>query len=120
VNDLFAGMTGPNVRVTRIRSDIAHAAMTTDLALQASADQSELSNIRNVTQYVNPQCPIYDSSCGVVGYGSPAQASASGNGGCVASTQSGGEPATSLAALGGLVGLVVVRVVRRRARRDNG
>jgi len=76
VNALFAGMAGPNVRVTRMRSDIAHAAMTTDFLLQASADQSELSNIRNVTQSVNLTCPIYNQ-CSVVGTGTPAQAAAS-------------------------------------------
>ena len=42
VNALFAGLTGPNVRVTRIRSDILHTAMTADFVLQASTDQSEL------------------------------------------------------------------------------
>jgi hypothetical protein len=56
LNTLFAGITAPNVRVTRIRSDIAHAAMTADLVLQASADQSELSNLRIVTQSVNEVC----------------------------------------------------------------
>ncbi len=74
VNALFAGMTGPNVRVTRMRSDISHAAMTTDFVLQASADQSELSNIRNVTESVNLQCLVYSpGTCGVVGYGAPPQ-----------------------------------------------
>ncbi len=53
---LFAGVTPPNVRITRIRGDIAHAAMTADLVLQASADQSELSNIRALTQGVNEVC----------------------------------------------------------------
>ena len=36
----------PTVRITRMRSDIAHTAMTVDFVLQASADQSELSNLR--------------------------------------------------------------------------
>jgi hypothetical protein len=114
---LFAGMAGPNVRVTRIRGDIAHAAMTTDLVLQASSDQSELSNVRNVTQSVGLTCPIYDN-CTVVGYGTPQQAEASvnGSGGCVASARSGPEPATGFAAIAGMVGLVVVRVVRVRRR----
>src|ERR1700722_19978214 len=31
ISTLFVGLSGPNVRVTRIRSDIAHAAMTADL-----------------------------------------------------------------------------------------
>jgi MYXO-CTERM domain-containing protein len=75
---LFAGMAGPAVRFTRIRSDIAHAAMTTDFVLQASSDQSEVSNVRQVTQSINEQCPIYGSDCSIVGTGSAAQAAASG------------------------------------------
>jgi hypothetical protein len=46
---LFAGMAAPNARLTRMRSDISHAAMTTDFTLAASADQSELANVRRVT-----------------------------------------------------------------------
>jgi Uncharacterized protein conserved in bacteria (DUF2330) len=113
---LFVGNAGPNVRVTRIRSDISHAAMTADLVLQASADQSELSNVRTVTQSVGLVCAIYDN-CAVVGYGTPQQAEASvdGGGGCVTSARSSREPA-SLAAIGGLVALVGVRVVRSRRR----
>jgi hypothetical protein len=88
VNALFAGLTGPSVRVTRMRSDIAHAAMTTDFVLQASADQSELSNIRYVTQSVNLQCPIYSPSCSVVGTGTPAEAAASGPDGAIPSNSS--------------------------------
>jgi hypothetical protein len=119
VNALFAGMSAPNVRVTRIRSDISHAAMTTDFILQASADQSELSNIREVTQSVNEQCPIY-SQCTVVSYGTPAQAAASqqasGGQGCVASPKSR-EPLSSFAALAGMVGLVAIRIVASRRKR---
>jgi hypothetical protein len=76
LNALFAGVTAPNARVTRFRSDISHAAMTMDLALQASADQSELSNIRTVTKSVNEVCPVYNG-CTVVGNGS---AGSSGSG----------------------------------------
>jgi hypothetical protein len=99
-----------------MRSDISHAAMTTDFILQASADQSELSNVRQVTQSINLQCPIY-LNCSVVGYGSPAQAEAAGtgaSGGCVASAKSNREPAISFGAIAGMIGLVVVRVVRSR------
>jgi hypothetical protein len=89
VNALFAGLTGPNVRVTRIRSDILHTAMTADFVLQASTDQSELSNVRNVTQSVNLTCPIYNG-CQVVGTGTPAQAAAS-----IAASSGSGAGATS-------------------------
>jgi hypothetical protein len=77
---LFAGLTGSTVRVTRMRSDIAQAAMTTDFVLQASTDQSELSNVRNITQSVNLTCPVYNG-CNVVGTGTPGQAQASVDGG---------------------------------------
>ncbi|MEA2752351.1 MAG: hypothetical protein QOI41_6494 [Myxococcales bacterium] len=63
---LFAGMNGPNVRITRMRSDISHAAMTSDFILQASPDQSEITNIHNLTNAVNLQCPVYDG-CNIVG-----------------------------------------------------
>jgi hypothetical protein len=113
---LFAGLPGPTVRVTRMRSDVAHTAMTADLHLQAATDQAELSNVRNVTQVVNLQCPIYDN-CAVVGYGTLAQANASvsGHGGCVASTQTRGGPTAPLVVLGGALGLVARRLVRRRS-----
>jgi hypothetical protein len=115
---LFTGMPGPTVRVTRIRSDVAHSAMTSDLILRASTDQAELSNVRNVTKNVGKNCPIYDN-CAVVGYGTPAQAEASvdGHGGCVASARSRREPAAPVAALGGALALLVARKVRARRRR---
>jgi hypothetical protein len=102
VNALFAGLSGSTVRVTRMRSDIAQSAMTSDFVLQASSDQSELSNVRNVTKAVNLTCPIYNG-CNVVGTGTLAQAQASvGDGGAEVdatvggpgSGQSGGEGAT--------------------------
>ncbi len=101
VSALFAGMSGPNVRVTRIRSDILHTAMTTDFVIQASADQSELSNVRNVTQSVNLTCPIYNG-CQIVGTGTPAQAAASISGGSAQSGSAGsGATGTSGASASG-------------------
>ncbi len=146
INALFVGLSGPTVRVTRIRSDIAQAAMTADFILQASADQSELSNIRTVTQAVNLTCPIYNG-CNQIGTGTPAQAqasvdagaagnSASGGGGQNGagpsgpqSTTSGGEdcataspgktaPGVAFGALAGVLGLFVGRSIRVRRRRS--
>ncbi len=86
---LFAGMNSPTVRITRIRSDIAQmTAMRVDLELQASADQSEVSNVRQVTRSVNETCPLYDG-CNVKGTGTVAQAQASVSGGCSASLRRG-------------------------------
>jgi hypothetical protein len=124
---LFAGMNPPNVTVTRIRSDISHAAMTTDFVLQASADQSELSNIRNVTKSINEQCPIYGNSCSVIGYGTPAESTASVSGTSPGSASGGSFAcnATAASPLGGpitlgaaaaMLGLVVLRLRKRRAQ----
>jgi hypothetical protein len=122
---LFAGMTGPNVRVTRMRSDIAHSAMTTDFVLQASADQSELSNVRNVTNQVNLRCPVYDN-CQVVGTAPPDQAAEltlanANNGGkssfnCETSAVTGRDLGTRLASGAGLLGLVGAWIARSRRR----
>jgi hypothetical protein len=128
---LFMGISGSNVRVTRMRSDITHAAMTKDFALQASADQSELSNVRNVTKSINLVCPTYDNYCGgssgsvtapmpgfTHGTGNAASSSSAGGGGtggCVASAQSTGGAAASFGAVAGLLGLALLR--RRSLRR---
>ena len=117
---LFAGLVNSSVRITRMRSDISHAAMTADFILQASKDQSELSNVRNVTQSVNLQCPIYNG-CTVVGQGTPAQAQASvsnskGVFGCDTAPLRRGGNAASIGVLAGLLGLVLARVARGRRR----
>jgi hypothetical protein len=110
INALFAGLTGPTVRVTRIRSDIAQTAMTNDFVLQASSDQSELSNTRTVTQSVNLTCPIYNG-CTVIGTGTLAQAQASIDGGTSfnGSGSSGGGSTSGSGSTGGtppIMGLV--------------
>jgi hypothetical protein len=139
VTSLFTGMSAPSVRVTRIRSDIAQSAMTQDIVFQASSDQSELSNIRQVTQSVNLTCPIYNG-CNYVGTGTPAQAAQAADGGVVTGTFAGvdggattGSGAASgsnanggcttspgnagsgvgFAALAGLIGIAVQRAARR-------
>jgi hypothetical protein len=118
VNALFAGIAGPSVRVTRIRSDIVHAAMTADFVLQASADQSELSNVRNVTQSVNVTCPIYNG-CTQVGTGTRAQAQVSvdNHGGCSASLAPTRGGAATFGAIAGMLALIVTRTLRARGQR---
>jgi hypothetical protein len=92
IKALFAGLSGSNVRVTRIRSDIAHAAMTADLVFQASADQSEVSNVRYVTKTVNLVCPTYPACPGSSGSnsggsaGNSASSTASSGSGSAASS----------------------------------
>ncbi len=116
IKTLFAGMAGPNVRITRMRSDIAHAAMTTDFVLRASADQSELPNIRVVTNTLNATCPVYDG-CQVVG-STPAGSEGnlggpSGASGCAA-TSSTSAADLKYAGLVGVLGLAVTTFLRRR------
>jgi hypothetical protein len=121
--DLFAGMKGTNVRVTRMRSDIAKTAMTQDFVLTASADQSEIPNVRNLTKYVNLQCPVYNN-CQVDGYASTPEEAAART---AANNNSGSEtfacstPARhdrtrdlGLAVVIGVAGLTLARVLRRR------
>jgi hypothetical protein len=146
VNTLFTGLTGSTVRVTRMRSDIAQTAMTTDFVLQAAADQSELSNVRNITQSVNLTCPIYNG-CNVVGTGTPTQAqasvdggastdasvsgggtegetgtpgsqSSSTGGGCATAARGNTGPGVAFGALAGVLGLFVGRTIRVRRRRS--
>jgi Uncharacterized protein conserved in bacteria (DUF2330) len=57
LNTLFP-LGGSNVRVTRMRADLSQAALAQDLSLQASADQTTLSNNYQVTLSVNANCPV--------------------------------------------------------------
>jgi len=121
---LFAGIAGPNVRITRMRSDVAHSALTSDMYLQASADQSEVSNLHYPQKQIGqPECPVYDStSCvqtgtlprdqaiAAAGNGS---AGANGEGACNAARQGAGS-GTSIAIALGLVALAATRSRRRR------
>jgi Uncharacterized protein conserved in bacteria (DUF2330) len=116
---LFVGQSGPSVRVTRIRSDIAHVAMNVDLFLQASTDQTELSNVRFVTHSVNEKCPIYDG-CAVVGSGTPAQSVAStksSKSGCAASPRAVSSLSSGSGVIAGLLGLALARALQSRRRR---
>jgi hypothetical protein len=128
---LFAGIAGPNARVTRIRSDIAHAALGADLQLQASSDQSEVSNIHNPTKEIGePLCPVFNESCEQTGEAPRSQAEAlseaSGSstsgmsaglpGGC--STTEAGAGASSRTALGLFAGLLGFTAVWSRRRRS--
>jgi uncharacterized membrane protein YgcG len=61
---LFPGGENTSVRITRFRGDIARAALSSDLVLQASADQSPMSNVYQVTKSVNaPTCPAVPNPC---------------------------------------------------------
>jgi MYXO-CTERM domain-containing protein len=58
LDTLFAGIASNSTHVTRIRADLSHTALDADLIIKASADQTEVPNVRNVTKSVNDTvCP---------------------------------------------------------------
>jgi hypothetical protein len=127
ITALFAGMKGPNVRVTRMRSDIAKAAMNVDFFLQASQDQAPISNVHTAAKYTNLQCPVYDN-CKVVGFAPSPEAAAaqtakndnSGSGGdgtfsCHTTKNPTRSRDIGLATVIGVFGLTAIRVLRKRS-----
>jgi hypothetical protein len=53
---LFTGISGSNVRITRMRADVAHSALSDDLVIQAASDQSEITNALTPTRYTGDPC----------------------------------------------------------------
>lgn len=77
---LFQRNTAPIV--TRMRSDLPRASLATDLDLQASADQSTLPNIRQITREADePLCANYDG-CTLTGQVPRSQARANAIASC--------------------------------------
>jgi len=108
---LFHGMNPSDVRVTRIRADLARAMLSQDLVLQASADQSQLTNMRYPTKSINkPQCPTYPPCSNNGGVNGSATATGSG---CVVAPDDGGLTTTAIVALAA----IFARGVARRRKR---
>jgi len=120
---VFPGGQNGSVRITRLRADLAQTALATDLVLGAAADQSELSNLYQVSQSVNaPSCPSIPDPC------PPCGSSSSGGGtskpaapgqqsfGCSAVASEAGGTGMELA-LAGLLGVSFIRARLRRGRR---
>jgi hypothetical protein len=107
---LFAA-AGASVVVTRLRADLAQSALANDLVLEASADQTPMSNVYRVTRSVNvPACPRYPApTCkpcrrgGGMGCATADPASAGGGGAVLA-----------------LLGVAMMTVVRAKGRRRRG
>ncbi len=112
---LFSGIDPNNTRVTRIRTDIGRSALAQDLLLQASVDQSTLTNLRYPASSINkPPCPTYGSCSSGPDAGYPFPGLFTGGGGC----SCGAAPSTErLELLGGLGGVVAVAAYRLRRRR---
>jgi Uncharacterized protein conserved in bacteria (DUF2330) len=122
------------VWVTRMRSDLAHAALANDLVVKASADQSQLSNIYQVQMSINaPSCPPTPPNCGECGGSSGSVGASSGGsppflfggtggsnsnsgGGCAAAPEEGGKGGGTGIELV-LAGIVAASIFVKRGRR---
>ncbi|MGH7295053.1 MAG: DUF2330 domain-containing protein, partial [Polyangiaceae bacterium] len=135
---MFPNGNQSSVRITRMRADLAHAALADDLNLQASADQSDISNFYQVTQSVNaPACPSVPNPCPPCGgtssssssggFGSTSSSSGSGTTtsgaapgqssfGCSTAPADGDASGWLEAALAGMVGIAFIRSRARRRR----
>ncbi|HEY8039846.1 MAG TPA: DUF2330 domain-containing protein [Polyangiaceae bacterium] len=114
---LFAGISGPSFRLTRLRADLAHASLASDLQLQAASDQSALPNLRVPAQSINETCAVY-SGCNIVGYEPVDQltgSSSHGSFGCAVNGEM--TSGLDLAALAGALGMLGLGAARARRRR---
>jgi hypothetical protein len=117
---LFNGVPTGSARVTRMRADLAHAALSADLVMTASQDQTELSNLRQLTKELNePLCPVYNG-CDQTGQAPRSEAISranAGNGGnetfgCSTSSRTSSPAWLGLG--GGFLALALVKAARRR------
>ena len=120
---LFHGIDTASSRVTRLRSDLAHAALSVDLVMTASKDQAVLSNIRQLTKELNqPLCPVYSpDGCSQIGQAPRDEAAArnSGSGDETFSCATGGPAGDSSAWFGAALGYLAYGVIRSRRRRSS-
>jgi hypothetical protein len=92
------------VRITRMRGDLSRAALANDLVLQASADQSTLSNVYQVTQSVNlPVCPACNPSVDCGGSSGSSGAGLGASSGSSSGASSGASTAASDGGTGSLL-----------------
>lgn len=108
---LFHGISQGDLRVTRLRADLAHSALDQDIAFSAPADQSIATNIHTAAKANNaPACPTcgpgQDADGNPVGYG------LCSSGGTNVST---GEAGFGAIAMLGFVGFAFARRRRQRA-----
>jgi hypothetical protein len=113
---LFAGISGSNVRITRMRSDVAHSALSEDMVLKASTDPNELTNQHIAGQQIGqPLCPVYDDNCVQTGEVPRDQANSDASGSCN-TTRSPSGARTTLALGLAIAAIGAVRLRRRRSK----
>jgi len=120
---LFYGIPTGSSRVTRMRADLAHAALDADLVMTASADQAVLSNVRQLTKELNePQCPVYSQDgCSQIGTAPRSEAAARSNGdaGESFSCATGAGSDASPVWIGAGLGYLAMAIARSRRRRNS-
>jgi hypothetical protein len=122
LSTLFFGIPEASSRVTRMRADLAHAALNADLVMTASQDQAVLATVRQLTKELNqPQCPIFSpDGCTQVGTAprdeAAARATGEGSESFSCSTGGGNGSPIWLGAGVGYLALAIARARRRRAR----
>ena len=116
LSTLFSGIN--QVRVTRLRADLAHAALNADLIMTASADQAVVSNFRQLTKELNePLCPVFNG-CDSAGQAPRSEAVARSDGSkaesfaCSTSSRSSSHAWLGMGA--GFLALALVNAARRR------
>jgi MYXO-CTERM domain-containing protein len=118
---LFAGIPTASSRVTRMRADLAHAALDADLVMTASTDQTVLSNVRQLTKELNePLCPVYSTDgCSQIGTAPRSEAAARTNGDTAESFSctTGGVNGSSPIWMGAGLGYLAMAIARARRRR---
>ncbi len=121
MDTLFYGIPSVATRVTRIRSDLAHAALNQDLVVTASADQAVLPTLRQVVKELNePACPVYNG-CSQIGTAPRSEAVARANGdssesfSCTTTTSRPSLPSW-LIAFAGFLALAITKAARARKR----
>lgn len=110
LDTLFFGITMGQERITRLRSDLARAALSKDLQVSASADQAMLFNQRVAAKSVNtPACPTFPPCPS-----DPVVDNFFGTGrGCATTTAASNASDVGLVFALGFVGIALVRARRR-------
>lgn len=121
---ILVGRTGlgTTLRTTRMRADLAHAALNEDLVVAASTDQSQIGTTRQVTRELNePICPVFQG-CEVVGQAPRSEAASqmgvspdgSSIGGACSTSNGNTSSGTVMMAGLGVLGLALVRFRKSR------
>jgi Uncharacterized protein conserved in bacteria (DUF2330) len=120
---VFSGIPQGQEHLTRMRSDLSRVALSTDLQIVASQDQSAIPNTRVPTHELGqPLCPIYDGcrQVGTLPRDQAAKHAATQNsgdgGGCQSSAPRMGSRFGGFGAIGAFLALAIARSMRNRRR----